>query len=319
MCMADENLLVLDSWHKKQTAMLLYFVSLDYLKQLQKLVNDLIYGVVDPLLTLAEFQNRDLTLIHPIWAGRNTSNNWRINALPILKDLQAALAKDVAIRAAGRFERTAVNECLRGIDQFSMEWTSPEEERILNLALQMISAQAGKLDDTLSASNDNRWTDYGFANSYPSFAASHSSIPKMRVRADIVGETGSRPPKTGVYVSRDDPHAAVQFVWTGANGVTLRNANTFSEIGRAALNYVGRKELWFNTNKMFDYATAKQYEAHFHDSVFVDRLPRPDLAPSAIAREAFVERPTKWCLLEIVEGEFETIDTSRPSPSSATS
>lgn len=108
----------------------------------------------------------------------------------------------------------------------------------------------------------------------------------MRVHADIVGETGSRPPKTGVYVSRDDPHAAVQFVWTGANGVTLRNANTFNDIGCAALNYVGPNELWFNTNKMFDFATS-QYEALFHDSVFVDRLPRPDLAPSAIARGLF--------------------------------
>lgn len=309
--MANQILPTLDSWHQIQAAMLLHFTSLEYVKEIQKLVNDLINGVVDPLLELAELQNRDAVLINPVWGTRNTSENWGNNAWPILKDLQAALAKDVALRAAGRFEKTAVNECLRGIDQYSMEWTSPEEERIINLALQMIGSQAGKLDDTLSASNDNRWTDYGFAYCYPAFAANHSKIPKMRIRADIVGETGSPPPKTGVYISRDDPHAAVQFVWAGANGTTLRNATTFNDIGRAALNYVGREELWFNFNKMFDFATSKQYDAQFHDSVFIDRLPRPDLAPSAIARESFVEKPDKWHLVEIIDGEFDEID--RPS------
>ncbi|MES2320292.1 MAG: hypothetical protein V4631_22670 [Pseudomonadota bacterium] len=287
--------------------MLLHFTSLDYLKGLQKLVSDLINGIVDPLIDLAETQDRDSVLINPKWGNRNTSKNWGNNAWPILKNLQVSLGKDIAFRAMGKFERTAVNECLRGIDQFSLEWTSPEEEHFFKLALETISIQAGNLDDTLSASNDNRWTDYDFAYCYPAFAAQHSKIPKFRVRMDVVGESGSIPPQTGIYISKDDPNAAVQFVWTGANGTTLRNANTFNDIGLAALNYVGREELWFNFNKMFDFATAKQYEALFHDSLLIDRQPRPDLAPSAIAEVAFAERPGKWFLLEVIEGEFEEI------------
>lgn len=305
--MSTQTLPNLDLWHRKQAAMLLHFTSLSYLTGLQKVVNNLLDGFVDPLLDLAESQQRDAVLIDPVWGNRNTSENWANNAWPILKDLQAALAKDVALRATGRYERTAVNESLRGIDQYSLEWTSPEEEQIFTNTLQMISEYAGKLDDTLSASNDNRWTDYGFAYWYPSFAEQHTRIPKTRVRTDIVGETGSAPPKTGVYISKDDPYASVQFVWTGPNGPTLRNANTFSDIGHAALSFVGREELWFNFNKMFDFATSKQYSSHFNDSVFLDGLPRPDLAPSAVAEKAFLERPEKWYLLEVIEGEFEEI------------
>ena len=302
-----------DIWHCKQAAMLLHFTSLEYIKGLHKLINDLINGFVDPLLELAESQGRDAVLINPVWGTRDTSANWGNNAWPILKDLQAALAKDVALRSAGRFERTAVNECLRGIDQFSLDWTSPDEERILTMALQLLSVQAGKLDDTLSAANDNRWSDYGFAYCYPSFAAQQNRIPKFRIRTDIVCETGSLAAKTGVYISKDDPHAAVQFICGGANGTPLRNAKTFSDIGLSALNYVGRDELWFNFNKMFDFATLKQYDPVFHNWVFVDGLPRPDLAPSAVARHAFIEQPQKWHLLEPIDGEFHDL-VSSPLP-----
>ena len=297
----------LDSWHRKQAAMLLHFTSLDYIKGLQKLVNEMINGVVDPILELADFQNRDAVLIDPVWRTRNSSENWENNAWPILKDLQAALVKDVELRSRGRFERTAVNECLRGIDQYSLEWTSPEERRILELAMRIISSKAGNLDDTLSASNDNRWTDYDFAYFYPSFAAQHTRIPKIRVRVDIVGETGSPPPRTGVYVSKDDPHAAVQFAWTGANGPTLTNSKTFNDVGLAALNFVGREELWFNARKMFDFATSKQFAPLFHDWMTVDDVLQPDLASSGVAMNAFREQPCTWYLLEVVDGEYEEI------------
>jgi hypothetical protein len=307
--MTTHSIRTIDSWHQKQAAMLLHFTSLDYLKEIQNIVNDLINSIVNPLLDLADSQGRDAVLVDPVWGTRNTSENWANNAWPILKDLQAALAKDIALRASGRFEKTAVNECLRGIDQYSLDWTSPEEERIFKLALEKISAEAGNLDDTLSASNDNRWSDYDFAYSYPSFATKFSKIPKFRIRRDVIGETGSLPPKTGVYISMTDPHAPVQFVWTGGGGMPLRNANTFNDIGLAALNYVGRDELWFNFNKMFDFATEKKYDALFHESIFIDRKPCPHLAPSAVAREAFVERAEKWYLLEIIEGEFDEIST----------
>lgn len=299
----------LSVWHRKQAAMLLHFTSIDYLKNIHKLVNDLLNGVVDPLLELAEVQHRDAVLYNSVWGDRNTSENWANNAWPILKDLQASLAKDIALRAAGYYGKTAVNECLRGIEQYSLEWTIPEEEQLFERALQLISSHAGNLDDTLSSFNDNRWTDYGFAYSCPEFAAHQRKIPKFRVRSEVSFDTGSVPTQTGVYVAKDDPHAALQFVWTGSDARKLRQANTFNDIGLAALNYVGREDMWFNGHKMFDFATSKQYDAIFHDNVYLDGLPRADLAASAVARESFKKRATKWHLIEIVAGEFEEIDS----------
>jgi hypothetical protein len=43
----------LSLWHRKQAAMLYHFASLDHLKGLHRMVNQLIDGVVDPLLDLA--------------------------------------------------------------------------------------------------------------------------------------------------------------------------------------------------------------------------------------------------------------------------
>jgi hypothetical protein len=304
----------LSPWHRRQAAMLYHFASIDYLKEIHKLVNDLINGVANPLLDLAESQNRDAVLKNSVWGTRNTSANWANNAWPILKDLQASLAKDIALRAVGSYEKTAINDCLRGVDQYSLEWTSREEERLFERFMQLISEQAGNLDDTLSSFNDNRWTDYGFAYCYPGFAANHRKIPKFRVRHDISVDTGSIPPHTGVYIAKDDPYAALQFVWGGPNPRKIRHANTFNDIGLAALNHVGRDELWFNGLKMFDFATSKKYDPLFHDNVHIDGLPRPDLAPSAVARESFTKRAATWQLVEIIDGEFEEIDSDGPTP-----
>jgi hypothetical protein len=306
-----------DHWHNVQAAMLHYFTSVEYIEQLHFLVTQLINGTVDPLLELAETQGRDSVLISRVWGKRNTSENWGNNAWPILKDLQAALAKDVVLRKNGRFEQTATNECLRGIEQYSMDWTSPSEERAFDEAIRIISQEAGKLDDTLSASDDNRWTDYDFAYWLPSFAAQRRKIQKFRVRTDIVCETGELAPITGIYISKDDPNATVQFVWVGANGPSLRCANTFNEVGLSALNFAGRDDLWFDFTKMFDFATLKQNISFMRPYLFIDDEPAPELAPSAVARFAFAQKNQRWCLLEPIAGEFDEITAAPISKADA--
>jgi hypothetical protein len=133
------------------------------------------------------------------------------------------------------------------------------------------------------------------------------------VRKEFSADTGEAAERTGVYVALDDPHASLQFVWSGAEGIKLRVANTFNEIGLAALSSVGRQSLWFDEEKMFVFATAEPNRRRFHDSVYSCDEPNPSLAPSAVARSAFTSKPCRWALVDIVPGEFEEIDLTADS------
>ncbi|MFC5462537.1 hypothetical protein [Massilia niabensis] len=297
----------LTSWQKAQAAMLYHFTSAEYLIGLHKMVGDLLNGFVDPLLEAAKAQGRDNVLFSETWGERNFSSNWENNAWPFLRDLQISIATSIARRQAKQFSVTAVNESLRGVAEYSTDWTTPGEERLLNLALATISEYAAPHDKSVEI-YQNKWNDYRFAYVYRAFARLMLKVPKFQVRAEVSGFSGEVPPQTGVYMSVDDPHASLQFVWSEPAGPKIRTSNTFNEIGLAALSFVGRQSLWFDEAKMFEFATAKPYAERFRDSVFLYGEPYPSLAPAAVARSAFKSRPCQWALVDIVPGEFEGPD-----------
>lgn len=299
----------LTPWQKAQAAMLYHFTSIAYLKGLHKMVGDLIDGFIDPLLEAARAQGRDEVMVSEVWGDRNTSRNWENNAWPFLRDLQISLARDIALRTVGKFRRTSVNESLRGVAEYSTDWTTPGEERILQLTLATISEYASQYDTSVNV-YENRWNDHRFAYVYPAFARLNLRTPKFEVRKEFSADTGEIAKRNGVYVALDDPHASLQFVWAGPEGIKLRAANTFNEIGLAALSAVGRQSLWFDEKKMFAFATAEPYSKQFRDLVYSCDEPYPPLAPSAVARSAFVSKPCRWALVEILPGEFEKIDLS---------
>jgi hypothetical protein len=298
----------LGPWRKKQAAMLYHFASLEYLKGLHLMVSNLVNGIVDPLLIRAKAQNRDSVLTDPRWGSRDTSENWSNNAWPFLKDFQSSLVKDIAGRAFERYHITSANECLRGIGEFSMRWATIEEEQQFMEIVKAISEYASNIDDTLNDYHDSRWTDSGFAHSYKKFMTEHRHIPRFQVRKDITGESGKVPSRTGVYVAQDDPHAALQFAWTGNGGGRLRPSQTFNEIGLAALAAVGRQDLWFDDEKMFEFAMQGPYVETFRPTIYMLGEENRDFASLAISQNGYVERPCKWYFVEIVNGEFESID-----------
>jgi hypothetical protein len=301
------NYLELTPWRKKQAAMLLYYSSLDYLLALHKLVNDFINGDVEAVLDLAQMQQRDKLLVDKRWGTRNTSKNWSNYAWPYLKDLQISLAKKIVQRESGIYRMTAVNESLYAIQQFSLDWMTPAEEEIFDMATQNISNWAAPLDDTMADYMSNSWDDFGFAYHYADFSTMFVSIQKFRINTNIVVPTGVIPDKTGIYVSKDDPNAALQFAWSGKEGRKLREANTFNELGLDALAAVGRRDLWFSDQKMFDFATTSKYAKLLRDDVIWEDGPHPNLAPSAVARQAFTTQPSEWYLVELIDGEFEDL------------
>jgi hypothetical protein len=301
------NFLELTPWQKKQAAMLLYYSSLQYLLTLHKLVTDLINGDVEGVLDRAQMQQRDKLLVDKRWGTRNTSKNWSDYAWPYLKDLQISLAKNIAQRESGIYRLTAVNEYLYALQNFSLDWMTPAEEKIFNKATQRISSFATPLNETMAGYMSSSWDDFGFAYYYPEYVAQFNTIPKFRINAEMIVPTGVVPDKTGIYVSKDDPNAALQFAWSGKEGRELREANTFNELGLDALEAIGRNDLWFDDKKMFDFATTSKYAKLLHDDVIWEDGPHPNLASSAVARQAFTKRPSEWYLVEPIDGEFEKL------------
>ena len=286
--------------------MLYQFASTEYLKNLHTVVTALIDGLVDPLLELAKLQGRDSVVANSRWGDRDTSENWANNAWPHLKDLQQYMARDIARRAFGEYRETAVDECLRAAEHFSMLWATDEEEERYRAAVTLINHHAGRIDSTL-ATRFNEWNDFGFMVEYPAFRREHSLIPVVRIRPDISGATGQVAPQTGVYVCIDDPHATLQFAWAGPHGCRLRKLNTFNSLGLAALAYVGRAGLWTNDQKMYEFVKQPSLIGQFQDDISICGTEYPDLAASAVARSAFEEGPpSTWHFVEIVPNEIHS-------------
>jgi len=297
----------LTSWKQKQAAMLACFSSTEYLVHLHKLVIHLINGNVEPVLDRAESQGRDAILVDERWGTRDTAQNWSSNAWPFLKNLQVSLSKNIAERASGKFMKTPVHEYFRGMDQFSLDWMTPDEEAAFNVERQRINTWASPIDLTMSDLMSKGWNDYYFAYDYPEFASRFDQVPRFRIRTDIICPTGVIPKQTGIYIAKNDPHAALQFAWSGKEGRPLRKATTFNELGLAALAAVGRDDLWFSDDKMFKFTTSPPYAQLFHDDVIWSDGPHPNLAPSAVARRAFTTRDCDWYLVEPIEGEFDRL------------
>jgi hypothetical protein len=296
----------LTAWQKKQAGMLHYFVSEEYLRELHRLVTQLVEGNIDPLLETVKSQGRDALLIDPVWGDRNTSMNWSNHAWPMLKDLQASIAKQVAVRPFSRFSTTAVYYYFRGMSEYSMEWATPGEEDLIKNVMAIISRFAERHDGCLEIFQ-NRMDDFIFSITYPDYSNLQSKIPKFVMRPDIRGVTGKIPPQTGIYMWVDDPYAALQFAWTTDKGAPLRVANTFNKIGMDALRQVGRKNLWLDDAKMYEFAISPKDRDLFLPSLLIGEFADSRLASSAVARSAFTTRSCEWVLVDIVPGEFEDL------------
>jgi hypothetical protein len=299
----------LTPWQKKQAVLLYHFASLEFLKGLQQRVNDLI-AFIDPTLDLAAVQNRDSVLASKRWGTRDTSENWGNNAWPFLKDYQLSIAKDIANRASEIYGVTGTYQCGRGMSEYSMQWTTPDEQDKFDAMFAAISVYAGNIDDTMDKhQQDSRWDDFNFTMAWQEFKDQFSQLPKFHVRTDVEGETGKVPVRTGVYISQDDPHGALQFAWTGGGRGKLLECATFNDLGLAALQSVGRQDLWLDGRKMLAFVRAnKNNSLLLNDSFYTDSM-TPELAPTLVARNAFTSRPCKWYYVELINGEFEDIDS----------
>lgn len=303
-----ETVFKLTGWQKKQAALLYHFSSLNYLEGLRSRVHALrIFS--EWILDESRDKGRDSKLRSRQWGDRNTGENWENNAWPFLADFQRSVTEDIANRRSNIYDRTGTHQCARGISEFSMQWSTPEEEQQFDRMFAELSQYARYIDQTMDrTTHATRWTDFGLTMAWQSHRGHFPVLPKLRALPDIAVASGQLPPKTGVYVSMDDPDATLQFAWTGSPDGRLLNATTFNHTGKAALAAVRRTGLWVDGDAMLRFVLQNLSNLDLANDPFFDESQTPDLAPALVARNAFTSRPSRWCYVELVKDEVEPID-----------
>ncbi len=266
-------------------------------------------GITDDTLKKSREEKRDQWLRSPQWGDRNTTENWANNAWGFLADFRQSVTRDIADRALSIYHVTGTYQCGRGMSEYSMLWTTPEEQEKFDAAFAEISRYAGNIDDTMDKTGgSNEWTDFGLTLEWTKQREHFPMLPKFRVWTDITAESGTLPPKTGVYVSVDDPHASLQFAWVGSPNGRLVDCTSFNDLGKTALAAVGRSRLWVDEKAMLDFVFANlSNPALSSDPFFKDPLV-PKSVPSLVARNAFTSHPSQWCYVELLNGEFEPVE-----------
>lgn len=294
-------------WQKKQAALLYHFSSLKYLEGLKDQVIQL-RMFAEGILDISHDEGRDLLLRCKQWGSRNTSENWENNAWPFLGDFQRSVAQSIADLKSNIYHKTGAYQCGRGMAEFSMQWTTPEEQEQFDRMFEAVSKYARYIDNTMDrAVSSTRWNDFGLTLAWEGHRDIFPVLPKFRVIPELVCESGQVPPKTGVYVSINDPNASLQFAWTGNATGKLLAGTTFNDLGRAALASVGRTKLWTDGSAMLRFVVDNLSSPDLRQDSFFEESQTPELAPSLVARNAFRPNSSRWCFVGLVNDEVEEI------------
>lgn len=298
----------LTSWQKKQAALLYHFSSLKYLQGLRDRVNR-IKSFAEGRINQSRVEGRDRFLHSKQWGDRDTTENWSNNAWQFLADFQQSVTEAISDHSLNSFNVTGTHQCARGLSEYSMQWATVQEEEQFDAMFAELSNYARNIDTTMQKSYQvSWWSDFGFTLAWVRHASELKIIPKFRAVPDIISDTGHIPSRTGVYIAVDDPNASLQFAWNGSHGGEIMPSSTFNDLGFAALTAVGRSKLWVDEAAMRDFVWGNLSNPDFASDEYANSSLSLALAPSVVARYAFKARPTRWCLVEIVEGEFESVE-----------
>ena len=299
----------LSIYQKRQAAILYHYASLDYLKGVIPLID----AVIDAYLRVtetAQAQGRDAVLNSKRWGTRNTSANARTYGVPFLSELRESILRQISKIAFETYSQTNFQYTYGGLREISTDWMTDAEYERYEKAWNEAYRYAAKIDYTLSRQSD--WTDSLLVQEWLDFHDRFEPLPRFRVRTDVEAETNKKPPRTGVYISQDDPHGALQFAWAGGDYGALAKCETFNEIGLDALKEIGRGNLWVDRQKMYRYVKNSRFTPFFKqddDYAWLDEAPA--LAWGMVSREAFRTRPCKWYFVEMISRESdETADSS---------
>ncbi len=297
-------------YRKRQAAILYHYASIDYLKGLIPLIDETIYAFHRVAQT-AQAQGRDALFSSKRWGVRGTSANADTYGTPFLAGLRETTLEQISDVAFEKYCQTDARYAAGGLREVDTGWMSDAEYERYEKAWNIAYAYARKFDYTMGRQAD--WKDSLLVHEWSTCHSHFEPLPKFRVRTDVQAETGKKPPRTGVYVSQDDPHGALQFAWTGGEYGALGQCNTFNDIGLDLLREVGRAELWLNHLKLQHYAQNSRFTPFFKKEAadeYEMLVDEPEIAWGMLSKLAFTTRPCKWYFVELVNGEFDETSDS---------
>ena len=298
-----DDYIELNPWHKRQAALILHFTSNEYIQGLLSQIDGLVRKVDMMLEERLSVDAVGLAVAN--WDSTDTAAHFSTLAFPALQDYRGATAYMIAMRASEFYSAGGENQCSRMLDEYghSMLWATPEQENFFRDEIERIFRYGGKLNAV--AKRPSTISDCWFWIVWGQGNIDRSRIPRFRVRTDIVARSDEAPPRTGIYVCKDDPYAALQFAWTGGYG-ELGPAVTFSEFGHHLLRRVGRNGLWDDKEGLWKILEENRHVTEFGwTNIQSDEIAH---VASYLARGAFDERPSDWYFVELIEGEYEDID-----------
>ena len=292
------------STHQKRQAMLLdYWMSEDYLKGLIAQAQDML-KYLDQLLDLANRQGRDALMKSPRWGVCDTPLNWSTHVYPSFVEYHQGLIKQLAQRAMESYRASGVNDLSRMISEFSHRWMAPEEQETFEVLLRGAEKRGFRVDRVVDRRMDLATFHWAWKESRELF----DRLPKFRVRTDFEVRSGEMPPRTGVYVSADDPNGALQFAWTGDVGGKLGAVETLNTLGLKAVTALGVEGAWETTAQVSTFATSALKQGDLPGGTYgasLESTTDPQRAPYCLSRFAFESHPSRWYLVERIDGEFD--------------
>lgn len=188
---------------------------------------------------------------------------------------------------------------------YQMAWATPEQEKLFRDTTESVFRYARELSGLVERPPVKN--DFSFWLLWNKGVIDSHRIPKFRVRTDFVVRTNQVPPRTGIYVAKDDPMASLQFAWTGGYG-HLCPAMAPNDVGRAVLRQFGRERLWGDAEGLYRFLDANRHlDPYGWSDIQADLV---KVAPSVIAGSAFDLKDCDWYFVEPIADEFEEIDGS---------
>ncbi|WP_117310671.1 hypothetical protein [Stenotrophomonas sp. G4] len=297
--------LELNPWHKRQAALIHHFTSMEYLKALLPQIDSLL-ALTDQILDERSHLDTAGRALAG-WSSQNTASHFSTYAYPALMEFREAVVESIALRSIERYRRAGEHQCSRMLEEYAyqMAWATPEQEALFRETAEKVFRYARELSGLVARPPVKN--DFSFWLLWNKGVISSHRIPKFRIRTDIVVRTNQVPPRTGIYVAKDDPMASLQFAWTGGYG-ELCPAMALNDVGRAVLKHIGREGLWGDTEALYRFLDANR---HMDPYGWSDtQADVAEVAPSVIAGSSFDLQDCEWHFVEPVPDEFEDIDGS---------
>jgi hypothetical protein len=305
MLMHDAHV-ALSPTRRRQAALLYHYASPHYLEPLLPRIDQL-------MVAIDRAQQAGAGRVAPSTARtpRQTAAEWRQQGRQALLEFRGHVARQMSLRAIDVYGASGIDECWHGLGQHWLGWTAPDDEARFKAMFDELSRYCLPMDLTLD--RHTAWNDADLALAWRKASRYLKRIPSFELHSEWSADSGQRPPRTGVYAAKDDPHAALQFAWAGDDHGHLLDSSTFNAIGLEALQVIGRDALWLDDDKMCAFIAQSRHQAALKDDSFFDFPVGARFAGGLVARNAFVTRPCRWQYVALIDDQYEVLDPTTDS------